>query len=547
MPYKCALLLLLPMLLISCRQHADKDAVKTVFRYNESAGITSLDPAFCSNQANIWAVNQLFNGLVQLDDNLKVEPCIAKEWKISDDGLTYIFYLRSDVRFHDSPVFPGGKGRKVIASDFVYSFRRLADPEVASPGAWVFSQVKRQNGIPAFKAPDDTTFQITLTAPFPPFAGLLSNQYCSVVAHEAISFYGTDFRRNPVGTGPFMFRMWKEGVKLVLVKNPAYFEKEGNERLPYLDAVAVTFIADKQAAFLEFVKGNLDFMSGIDAGYKDEMLTREGKLSPKYINRISLLTGPYLNTEYLGILVDTSLPGVKNNPLKDVRIRQALSYGFDRRKMMRYLRNNIGIPGTAGMVPPGLPWFDNAAISGYDYDPEKVKQLLAEAGYPAGKGLPAITITTNASYLDLCKYIQSQLNEAGFEIKIDVTPPGTLRDMIAQSKVNFFRGSWIADYPDPENYLSLFLSQNFCPKGPNYTHFASREYDRLYIAAALEKNDSLRGLIYMKMDNLVMQQAPVIILYYDQVLRFTQKDIKGLTCNPLNLLTLKKVRKKLKQ
>jgi len=543
MTRKPVLLLLFPLLLISCRHQVDTGAGKTVFRYNESAGITSLDPAFCSNQANIWAVNQLFNGLVQLDDNLKVVPCIAKDWNISDDGLTYTFNLRSDVYFHNSPSFRGGKGRRVKASDFVYSFSRIADPKVASPGAWVFLQVKRLNGIPAFAAPDDTTFKITLKAPFPPFAGLLSNQYCSVVAQEAISHYGADFRRNPVGTGPFMFKMWKEGVKLVLVKNPVYFEKEGNNRLPYLDAIAVTFIADKQAAFLEFVKGNLDFMSGIDASYKDELLTREGKLNPKYNNRISLITGPYLNTEYLGILVDTSLPGVKNSPLHDVRIRQALSYGFDRRKMMRYLRNNIGIPGTAGMVPPGLPWFDNSAIAGYDYDSEKVKQLLTEAGYPAGKGLPPITIMTNASYLDLCKYIQSQLNEAGFDIKIDVTPPGTLRDMIAQSKVNFFRGSWIADYPDPENYLSLFFSTNFCPQGPNYTHYSDRKFDNLYSMAAFEKNDSLRALTYMKMDDLVMQQAPVIILYYDQVLRFIHKDIHGLTCNPLNLLTLKKVRK----
>jgi peptide/nickel transport system substrate-binding protein len=540
---KYTFLLLLIVLLISCGRPHDNDAGKTVFRYNESAGITSLDPAFCSNQANIWAVNQLFNGLVQLDDSLNVKPCIATHWNISKDGLTYTFYLRDDVFFHNSPAFANGKGRRVVASDFVYSFNRIADPKVASPGAWVFSQVRRMNGSTAFVAPNDTTLQITLTAPFPPFPGLLCNQYCSVVPHEAIDTYGTDFRRNPVGTGPFMFKMWKEGVKLVLVKNPGYFEKDGNNRLPFLDAVAVTFIADKQAAFLEFVKGNLDFISGIDAGYKDELLTRDGKLNPKYSNKIVLLTSPYLNTEYLGILVDTALPAVKNNPLKNIKIRQAISYGFDRKKMMRYLRNNIGIPGTAGMVPPGLPWFDEKAVTGYDYDPEKTRRLLDEAGYPGGKGLPAITLTTNSSYLDLCKYIQSQLIEAGFDLKIDVTPPSTLRDMIAQSNVNFFRGSWIADYPDPENYLSLFLSQNFCPEGPNYTHFASREFDWLYKAAALEKNDSLRGEIYTKMDNLVMQQAPVIILYYDQVLRFTQKNIKGLTSNPLNLFTLKKVRK----
>jgi oligopeptide transport system substrate-binding protein len=527
----------------SCRRSQYGDSGKTVFRYNESAGITSLDPAFCSNQANIWAVNQLYKGLVQLDDNLHIKPCIAKHWEISNDGLTYRFHLRNDAFFHDSPAFKNGKGRKVVASDFVYSFNRIADPGTASPGAWVFGQVLRKDGQPAFRAIDDSTLRITLKTPFPPFLGLLTSQYCSVVPREAVEKFGIDFRRSPVGTGPFSFKMWKEGVKLVMIKNDHYFEIQGNSHLPYLDAIAVTFIVDKQAAFLEFVKGNLDFMSGIDASYKDELLTREGKLNPKYNDRISLVTGPYLNTEYLGILVDTSLSQVKNSPLRILKIRQAINCAFDRKKMMRYLRNNIGLPGVGGMVPPGLPYFDQSCVIGYDYDPARARQLLAEAGFPGGKGLPPITLTTNASYLDLCKYIQSQLNEAGFIVKIDVTPPGTLRDMIALSRVNFFRGSWIADYPDAENYLSLYYTPNFCPAGPNYTHFSNPEFDAMYRYAANETNDSIRGQLYMKMDNLVMEQAPVVVLYYDQVLRFTQKNIVGIATNPLNLLSLKHVKK----
>lgn len=543
MGQRTIILLLWVVMLFSCKSSPDGNAEMSVFRYNESAGITSLDPAFCSNQSNIWVANQLYNGLVQLDDNLEIIPCIASSWEIDQNGLEYVFHLRKDVYFHDSPVFKETTGRRVVASDFVFSFGRIADPGVASPGAWVFNKVKRINGVPVFTALNDSTLQIVLERPYPPFLGLLTSQYCSVVPFEGIDKYGADFRKSPVGTGPFRFKFWKEGVKLVLVKNPRYFEIEGTERLPHLDAVAVSFITDKQAAFLEFVKGNLDFMSGIDASYKDELLTREGNLNPKYRDKIDLLTGPYLNTEYLGILVDTASPLMTGNPLKKLNIRKAINHGFDRRKMMRYLRNNIGIPGTSGMIPPGFPGIDQSAVTGYDFAPRKAVQLLDEAGYPGGKGLPPITLTTNASYLDLCKYIQSQLNEIGFDIKIDVTPPGILRDMIAQSKVSFFRGSWIADYPDAENYLSLFYSRNFCPAGPNYTHFSSREFDRLYDLAALESDDSLRSLIYARMDNLVMQQSPVVILYYDQVLRFTQKDVKGLTTNPLNLLTLKKVTK----
>ena len=171
-------------------------------------------------------------------------------------------------------------------------------------------------------------------------------------------------------------------------------------------------------------------------------------------------------------------------------------------------------------------------------------QLLAKAGFPGGKGLPPITLTTNASYLDLCKFIQSQLGEIGINTKIDVTPPATLREMIAQSKVNFFRGSWIADYPDAENYLSLFYTPNFCPAGPNYTHFSSASFDKLYDDCINESNDSIRGQKYMQMDRLLIEEAPVIVLYYDEVLRFSQKSISGLGSNPLNLLNLKQVKKK---
>ena len=530
------------MFLTACHNNSNNEG-KTVFRYNESAGITSLDPAFARNQANIWAVNQLFNGLTQLDDNLQILPCIAKRWDISADGLNYIFYLRNDIFFHNSPLFKQEK-RKVTAEDFVYSFNRIVDKKVSSPGSWIFSSVARKkDGSFAFTALNDSTFEIRLEHPFPPFLGMLAMQYCSVVPYEVVEHYGKDFRQNPVGTGPFRFKMWKEGVKLVFTKNDNYFETdEKNKRLPYLDAIAITFIIDKQTAFLEFVKGNIDFLSGIDASYKDELLTRDGKLNPKYANKFNLSKKPYLNSEYLGFLTDNNLPLVTKSPLRDKRVRQAINYGFDRKKMMLYLRNNIGIPATSGFIPSGMPSFDSSVVKGYTYNPDKARQLLSEAGYPNGSGLPPITLSTNASYLDLCQYIQSELDGIGIKLKIDVSPPGTLREMIARSEVNFFRGSWIADYPDAENYLSLFYSKNFAPIGPNYTHFKDITYDKLYEKCLTELNDSIRFHFYRQMDSIVLDYAPVVVLYYDEVLRFTQKNILGLGNNPLNLLTLKRVK-----
>jgi len=535
----CFLILLLAGL-CSCTDHRSEGEKREVFRYNESAGITSLDPAFAKDQANIWAVNQLFNGLVQFDEQLSPQASIAKRWTISADGLIYTFYLRDDVRFHNSEVFPGGRGRIVVASDFVFSFNRILDPKLASPGAWIFNQVA-ENG--PFTALNDTTFQVRLKEPFPPFLGLLGMQYCSVVPFEAVRQYNAGFRKSPVGTGPFRFKMWKEGVKLVLLRNDHYFEYEGKDRLPYLDAVAVTFIPDKQTAFLEFIKGNLDFISGIDAGYKDELLLKSGELNPKYASTVKMLRSPYLNTEYLGILADSSLPVMHNHPLNDLRIRKALNYGIDRVSMMKHLRNGIGIPGMNGMVPPGLPWFDQNLVTGYSFDPVKARALLEEAGYPGGKGLPPITLSTNASYLDLCRFLQSQWNNLGFTIKIDVTPPATLRSMIAAGRVSFFRGSWIADYPDAENYLSLFYSIYKSPAGPNYTHYSNPAYDLLYRQSSRITNDSLRAMIYRQMDQMLIEDAPVIVLYYDEVLRFSSHSVSGLGCNSMNLLTLKYVKK----
>lgn len=499
------------------------NAELSIFKYNESSGIATLDPAFAKDQATIWATNQLFNGLVQLDNKLNVQPSIAKNWTISNDALSYTFILRDDVFFHNDELFENGIGRKVVSKDFEYSFSRLLDKDLAAPGAWVLSNVN------SFKAKDDSTFSIELKTPFPAFLSLLSMQYCSVVAKEIVD--GGNFNRHPIGTGPFQFQLWVDGVKLVLRKNPNYFEKEGKEQLPFLDAVAITFIKDKQSAFLQFIQGKLDLISGIDASYKDDILTNTGELKDKYKSRVVLQSQPYLNTEYLGFLMD-------KNPLP-LEIRKAINYGFDRVKMLKYLRNNIGTPAINGFVPLGLPSFSKK-VRGYNYNPEKAKELIVNSSFDTDT---EIVLSTTSSYLDLCEYIQNQLMDIGLKVKVEVNPPSTHRQMVATSKLSFFRGSWIADYPDAENYLSLFYSNNFCPNGPNYTHFNNITYDKLYEQALSEINDSLRAKIYQKMDRIIIDNAVVVPLYYDRVLRFTSNMISGFNSNPMNLLDLKRVKK----
>ena len=524
----------LSLLLISCNSKMNSDKDHLVFRYNEHSNIATLDPAFASNPQLIWPTNQLFNSLVQLDDELNIQPDIAKNWTFNDSTLTYTFNLRNDVYFHKSKVFAGSykdSTRNVTAQDFEYSFNRLLDEKVAARGSWVL------NNVDHFYAENDSTFSIQLNQPFPAFLGLLSMRFCSVVPKEAIDYYGNNFRSNPVGTGPFKFKLWEENIKLVLRRNPDYFEKDelGNQ-LPYLEAVAITFLPDKQSEFLQFVQGKLDFVSGLDNSYKDEIVSTKGKLQEKYKNQVNLITSPYLNTEYLGFYMDSP-----SSEIQSKKVRQAINYGFDREKMIRYLRNGIGIPAVNGFIPKGLAGFNN--MEGYTYQPEKAKELVRQYIEESGNNNPSIAIGTNSQYLDLCEFIQRELEKIGIQVQIDVVPPSTLRQMKSSGELAIFRASWIADYPDAENYLSLFYSKNFTPNGPNYAHFKNNIYDSLYVASLSLPNIEKRKLLYERMDSIIIEEAPVVPLYYDMAVRFVSKKVSGLGINPQNFLVLKKVKK----
>ena len=519
------------LLMFSCVNDSNSDKNHLVFRYNEHKNIGSLDPAFAKDNADIWAINQLFNGLVQMDEDLNVQPCIAKHWTISEDALTYTFSLRNDVQFHKHDVFGKDSTRTVKASDFVYSFNRLLDKKIASPGSWTLNKVE------SFSAVNDTLFQIRLKQAFPAFLGLLTMKYCSVVPKEIVEHYQSDFRSHPIGTGPFKFKRWEENLKLIFRKNTNYFETDsiGNQ-LPYLEAVAITFLPDKQSEFLQFAQGNIDFVSGLDASYKDEILTASGSLRPFYATDVHMIRGPYLNTEYLAFYMETKLPEIQSHLL-----RKAINYGFDRQKMMMYLRNGIGIPAHGGFIPKGLPGFDNTI--GFTFQPEKAKQLVEQFKRESEISNPEITITTTSNYLSFCEYIQRELQKIGITVNVDVIPAATLKDAKANGKLDLFRASWVADYPDAENYLSLYYSKNFAPNGPNYTHFKSDLYDEWYEKAFTITDTKQRELLYSKMDSLMMAKTPVVPLFYDEVVRFTRKEVTGLGINPINLLDLKRVQK----
>jgi len=521
----------------SCYQSEKENG--NYFYYNDYSGIASLDPAFAKNQSITWAIHQLYNTLVEVDSALHITPSIAKRWEISEDGKVYTFYLRDDVFFHDDVCFEKRKGRKLVAKDVVYSFKRLSDKKIASPGAWIFNdKVDPVNG---FIAIDDTTLQVRLTRPYHPILGILSMQYCSIVPDEAVNKYGGDFRRHPVGTGPFSIVAWQEGQGLIMKKNDHYFERdETGKPLPYIDGIKVSFFDSRATEFLLFRQGKVDFINDIDATFKDEVLTKKGTLRKEWEGKVQLQTHPYLNVEYFGILVDSTNDLVKNSPTRSKKLRQAINYGFDREKMVLYLRNSLGIPAKSGFVPTGLPSFDSIIVKGYSYNPALAKKLLAEAGFTGGN-IPLIRLTTISIYSNIADFIAKQLEAIGMNIQVEIVQKSLLLEMTSTSRALFFRGSWIADYPDAENYLSVFYSKN--PAPPNYTRYNNQVFDDLFEKAMRETNDSLRYKLYRQADQVLINDAPVVPLWYDMVVHLVQPNIKGFKPNALNLLELRRVKK----
>ncbi|MBU6204989.1 MAG: ABC transporter substrate-binding protein [Bacteroidetes bacterium] len=527
----------LALLFCACHNDAWRDQ-RHIFNYNQASGVSSTDPAFASLQSNIWVVNQIYNGLLETDSNLNVIPALARSYQISDDGKRYTFHLRTDVFFHDDSCFASHKGRRFNAGDVVYSFKRLIDPMTAAKGAWVFND--KVDPTHPFVALNDSTVEIRLLRPFPALPGILTMQYCFIVPQEAVEKYGKQFRAHPVGTGPFRFSFWREGELMVLKKNMNYFERDqqGN-RLPYLDAVRISFIDSKATEFLKFKLNELDVIVDLDAGLKDEVLTKSGQLRAPYQNRFRLIRKPYLNTEYFG--VNLELASKTNSPLADVRIRKAINKAIHKKELITYLRNGVGLPALHGFVAPGIAGYRTWQLPVDAYDVDAARVLLKESGYDATHPLPEIVVACNSANEALCLFIANQLKQAGITMRVEVMQGKALNERMVKGDVLLFKASWIADYPDPESFLAVCYGGYAAP--PNYTRFRNREFDVKYNLSMMQSDDTLRYQTYMDMDRILSEEQALIPLYYDETLDFVQHNIVGLSPNALNLLTLKMVKK----
>jgi peptide/nickel transport system substrate-binding protein len=522
-----AAVLVLVGLLASCHR---SEPDPQVFHYNQESPILSLDPAMARDQAGNWTARLLFNRLVELDSSLRPVPSLALSWSVEAGGCLYRFTLRDSVWFHRDPSMGMAGSRMVRAADVAFSLNRLMDPATASPGAWIFRDRLGKGGI---RATDSLHLEIHLKTPFPPLLGLLSMGYCSVVAPEAVRHYGAAFRAHPVGTGPFALSFWEEGEGLVMQRHPKYFEKDRSGRpLPYLKAVQVHALADKSAAAMAFLQGRLDVLWSWEPALQRYLLDSSLALKQDYRRRFQLVQGPYLNTEYLGFLLNPDAKAA-HPALQDRQVRLALHYGTDRNTLVRALRGGMGTPGWGGLIPPGLPGH-YPGLPHSAYQPELARRYLTKAGYGPARTLQ-LQLETNPSYSDLAQFLQAHWKPLGINLQIRVSQGPTLRQMISGQEATVFRASWIADYPDAENYLALAYGPHRVPYGPNYTCFENPDFDRRYKEALLQPELSLRAPMYRAMDSLLHEQQPLLVLYYDRMFQLLRQGWTGWRVNPLNI------------
>jgi len=522
-------------------ENVDKKSPFMVFHYNEDESVTTLDPAYVKSQSEIWIVSQIFNGLVDLNPQLQVVPALSDHWEISEDKKIYTFHLRRDAQF----CFPdyGGKvtHRRVNSHDVAFSLSRIADPKSASPGAWIFADKIDSNLSQVFVPLNDTVFQIHLLRPVASLLSLLATNYGFIVPFEYKNTEKSVLARNPIGTGPFYLKRWEEQIKLVLRKNDIYHEKDSaGISLPYLDAINVSFVKNKQTAFMQFLAGSYDFFNGLESSFKDELLTTDAQLKPKYNERLKTLITPFLNTEYIGCYLGDQ-PG-QVNYLQDVHLRRALELSVDKKAIVQFFRNGLGTPGEYGFVPPQLNPNQNSGLTDSNTSSKQdAKAEFALSEYSKMKVKPVITLSTTADYLDMMVYLQEAWSRIGINIKVDIQTGGMLRQLRNEGKLMLFRGSWIADYPDAENYLACFYQKFLSPNGPNYTHFVDADFDAFY--EAIESGGSKDRLDDIFRANLrLMSQVPVIPLYYDKSIRLMHPWVKGLGNDVTNRLPLKRVK-----
>jgi peptide/nickel transport system substrate-binding protein/oligopeptide transport system substrate-binding protein len=473
----------------------------------------ALDPALGTDVYAISVIQQLFDGLVQFDADLNVIPSLARAWSASRDGKSWTFYLRPGVTFHN--------GREVTANDVVYSFTRLLDPHLKSPLAWVFEHVQGTREflagtaarVSGLRTLDNYTVEIHLSQPYAPFVSMLGMAQAKIVPQEEVERLGAAFGRQPVGTGPFRFVSWVVGKEVVLQANEAYFEGR-----PFLDRLYCQIFPayDLQASLAAFEQGRLEDTM-VPAAERQRLL-RE----PRY----RFFRKPILGTLLLGM--DT-----RHAPLNNPKVRKAINYAINREFMNSTIRQHRYVQ-AQGILPPGMPGY-HPELPGYTYNPQRARELLAEAGYPGGQGLPKLELWSSVVSPEARaehEAIQRDLQQVGLTVETHTAENWEhyKTGVLGQRPQALYRYAWYADFPDPDNFLFvLFHSQS----ANNFASYNNPEVDRL-LEQARGENDYLQRLqMYRRAEELIMADAPTVNLLYYTFEHLFQPYVRGIELNAL--------------
>ncbi len=525
-----------------------------------TADLKGFDPVDGGDTYSGQAINMVYEGLMQyhyLKRPFQVEPCLADgEPDISEDLRVYTFKIKKGVFFIDDECFPAGKGREAAAEDFIFSFKRIADVKTNSTGYWIFegkikglddfrehSKTSKETDynlpIEGLQAPDPHTLQIKLTEAYPQLLYVLAMPYTKAVPREAVEYYGQEFLNHPVGTGPYKLSDWIRNSKVIFTRNEAYrddyYPSEGGpgdrergllsdagKKIPFTDQVVIHIMVESQPRWLNFMTGRLDQIS-IPKDSFDFAIDASNELKPEVLEKgIELFTEPSLDLTYMGFNMEDPVLGYPNP--KSKLIRQAMSLAYYTKIRIKLLRNDAWAVKAWNPLPPGMPGYESYPRSAYKvFDPDRARKLLAEAGYPEGKGLPVLTYensgndTTARQFAELFADMMKQI---GIRIKINANTWPEFDDKVKNARAQMFGMAWGADYPDPENFLQLFYGPNSSP-GPNGCNYKNPEYDRLYEKMAGMSDSPERRAIIAEMIKIVNEDCPMI--YMDHRLIYSLK------------------------
>jgi len=523
-----------------------------VFKMNETEDFKSLYPLNITFAIEQRIANQIYEGLVKLNqEDLSILPDLAEKWEINEDATSYTFHIRKGVKFHDNSCFKGGKGRELKASDFKFALDRICVSDASNQMYWLFKdKVKGANeyyeetknketikgGVEGIKVVDDYTIQINLNYSFAGFLNIISHSACYVYPKEAVDAYGVDMRINAVGTGPFRVKKIKESETVILERNPDYWAKDkyGNQ-LPYLDGIKFSFNKEKKAELLEFKKGNLDMVFRLPLEMIKDVVgelddAKKGGNRP-YVMQVV----PALSVFYLGM--QHKLP-----PFDNVEVRKAFNYAVDKESIVTYTLQGEGRAAMHGIVPP-FKGYDYENVKGYEYSPEKAKEHMKKAGYPNGKGFPDVTLQINPGGGDrnvqIAEVVQKMLNEnLNINIKIEQMQFAQHSEALETGKALFWRAGWIADYPDPENFLNFLYGQHVptdlsAKAYINPMRYQSSTFDSIFNLALREIDDANRMELFRQADQIQVDDAAILPIFYDENTRLIQVHVKNFPSNAM--------------